>query len=284
MRRLLVALWLAADICAIGGQAPTFEVATIRQNRSGDRGGGIRRQPGGRLTVTNMSLRTLITFAYQITGYQLVGGPGWADSDAFDVLAKMEGNPEWGAPGSGLPDPAQLAMQSLLAERFKLKLHHETRDLDVYALVMVSPGTPGPALKPSSNDCKALAEERRQGKLPQPAGPPPATGIVPCSILGNAGMIRFDGFGMPQVANILIGQAGRLVVDRTNLAGSWQFVMTFAPEQRAGVAPDGQPAPSSPDAPSFFTALREQLGLKLESTKAPVDVTVIDTAVRPTDD
>ena len=284
MKRLLVALWLVADICAIGGQTPTFEVATIRQNRSGDRGGGIRRQPGGRLTVTNMSLRTLITFAYQITGYQLVGGPGWADSDAFDVLARMEGNPEWGAPGSGLPDPAQLAMQSLLAERFKLKLHHEMRDLDVYALALVAPGMPGPALKPSPNDCKALAEQTRQGKLPQPAGPPPATGIVPCSILGNVGMIRFDGFGMPQVANILIGQAGRIVVDRTNLPGSWQFVMTFAPEQRAGVAPDGQLAPSSPDAPSFFTALREQLGLKLESTRAPVDVTVIDAAVRPTDD
>jgi uncharacterized protein (TIGR03435 family) len=283
MKRLFVALWLFVAVCGAFGQKVAFDVATIKQNRSGDSLRGIQHQPGGRLTVTNVSLRTLITFAYQITGYQLVGGPGWADSDAFDILAKMDGNPEWGAPGSGLPDPAQLAMQSLLTERFKLKLHHEKRDMDVYALVMVTPGIPGPALMPSPNDCQALAEQARQGKLP-PGGPPPATGIVACSLLGNVGMIRFDGFGMPQLANVLIGQAGRIVVDRTSLSGNWQFVLTFAPEQRGAIPPGVDLPAVDPNAPSFFTALREQLGLKLEPTKAPVDVTVIDAVEHPTDD
>ena len=274
---------VAAAQLAPPSPTPRFDVATIKQNKSGGRGGDIRRQPGGRLTVTNMPLRTLITFAYQITGYQLVGGPGWADRDAFDILAKMEGNPEWGAPGSGLPDPAQLAMQSLLAERFELKTHHEVRDMDVYALVTVKPGMPGPALKPSPNDCKALAEQARQGKL-QPPDVPPTAGIVPCSILGNAGMVRFDGFGMPQVANMLIGQAGRIVVDHTGLSGNWQFVMTFAQEQR-GAPPPGVDLPApDPNATFFFTALREQLGLRLESRKAPVEITVIDAAEHPSED
>jgi uncharacterized protein (TIGR03435 family) len=101
----------------------TFEVATLKQNKSGERGSGIRRLPGGRVTVTNMPVRQLITFAYQLGQYQLVGGPSWLADDRFDLTAKMEGNPEWGGIGTGRPDPIQLAMRKLLAERFKLKLH-----------------------------------------------------------------------------------------------------------------------------------------------------------------
>jgi len=249
-----------------------FEVASIKPSTSIERLSGIQRQPGGRVTITNMTVRTLITFAYRITGYQLIGGPDWADRDAFDVLARMNGNPTWGTPGSGYPDPAQEATQSLLADRFKLKLHRERREMDVYALVLAKPGTPGAALTPSTNDCKALAEQARQGKTPVP--PRSATGgPTQCSILGSVGRISFDGFGMPQVANMLIGQAGRIVVDRTGLSGNWQFVLTFAPE---GV--------TDSNAPSFFTALQEQLGLKLEPIKAPVDVLVIDHVEKPTSD
>ena len=251
---------------------PAFDVASIKPSNSVERLSGIQRQPGGRVTITNMTLRTLITFAYQITGYQLVGGPGWADRDAFDVLARLNGNPTWGTPGSGFPDPAQQAMQSLLADRFKLKMHREARDMDVYALVLAKAGTPGPALTPSTNDCKAMAEQQRQGK-PSPSRPPGTAGPTPCSILGGVGRISFDGFGMPQVANMLIGQAGRIVVDRTRLSGNWQFVLTFTPE-----------GATDSDTPSFFTALQEQLGLKLESTRASVDVFVIDNAEKPTTD
>ena len=276
MRRWLVLLFFAAPALvraqASSEQKPlAFEVASIKPSTSVDRLSGIQRQPGGRVTITNMTLRTLITFAYRITGYQLVGGPGWSDRDTFDILARMNGNPTWGNPGSEYPDPAQQAMQSLLVDRFKLTMHREMREMDVYALVLAKPGTPGPALRPSTNDCKALAEQARQGKIPPP--PPAGAGPTPCSILGNVGRISFDGFGMPQVANMLIGQAGRIVVDRTGLSGNWQFIVTFAPEGSA-----------DSNVPSFFTALQEQLGLKLEPTKAPVDVLVIDHVEKPTPD
>src|SRR5215471_15975488 len=163
---------LLLSATAIRAQAPdqkpvAFDVASIKPNTSSvERLSGIQRQPGGRVTITNMTLRTLVTFAYQITGYQLIGGPGWADRDAFDILARMNGNPTWGTPGSGYPDPAQQAMQSLLADRFKLKIHREMREMDVYALVLAKSATPGPGLSPSTNDCKALAEQARQGKAP----------------------------------------------------------------------------------------------------------------------
>jgi uncharacterized protein (TIGR03435 family) len=268
------------------GESYSFEVATLRQNKSGERGGGIRRLPGGRVTVTNMPARALITFAYQLGQYQLIGGPGWLSDDKFDITAKIEGNPDWEGPGSGKPDPIQVAMRTLLAERFKLKLHTESRDLDAYALVMVKPGVAGPALKPSPTDCKALAEQLRQGKLP-PVAPQPVDGIMPCSIMGRIGQISFDGFPISQAAGMMVGQAGRPVVDRTGLTGNWQFVMTFAQERPVGAPapPPGEQLPApDPNAPSFFTALQEQLGLKLESTKAPFDVTVIDSAEHPADD
>ena len=265
-----------------------FEVATLKQNKGGERGGGIRRLPGGRVTVTNMPARALVTFAYQLGQWQLIGGPGWLADDKFDITAKIEGNPEWEGPGSGKPDPIQIAMRALLVDRFKLKLHTEKRDLDAYALMVAKPGTLGPALKPSTTDCKALAEQLRQGKQP-PGGPPMADGIMPCSIMGRIGQIAFDGFPMLQVTTMLVGQAGRPVVDRTNLTGNWRFLMKFSQERPQGLpaGPEADKiaeAAGDPNMPSFFTALQEQLGLKLESTKAPFDVTVIDAAEHPTED
>jgi len=291
MRKLTLTVCLVAATALSAQQPPatsesySFEVATLKQNNSGERGGGIRRLPGGRVTVTNMAARGLITFAYQLGQFQLVGGPNWLADDKFDITAKIEGNPEWEGPGSGRPDPIQVAMRKLLAERFKLKIHRESRDLDAYALVMVKPGVAGPALKPSPTDCKALAEQLRQGKLP-PTAQQPVNGIMPCSILGRIGQITFDGFPMAQAAGMMVGQAGRPVVDRTGLTGNWQFLMTFAQERPVGapVPPNEQLPPPDPNAPSFFTALQEQLGLKLESTKAPFDVTVIESAEHPTDD
>jgi len=269
-----------------GGDGGTFEVATLKQNTSGERGGGIRRLPGGRVTVTNMPARQLINFAYGLTGpWQLIGGPSWLADDRFDITAKMEGNPEWGGPGTGRPDPITLAMRTLLTERFKLKIHTEMRELEAYALVMVKRGTPGPQLKPSDTDCKALLEKAQRGQAPPPQGPPDFSTPFPCSIVGRFGQVMADGFPIAQIATIFQGQTGRPVVDRTGLTGNWQFVMTFSQERPLGTPAPGDniPAPD-PNAPSFFTALQEQLGLKLESTKAPFDVTVIDSVEHPTDD
>jgi uncharacterized protein (TIGR03435 family) len=292
MRRLMLGLCLAMATAAVSAQQATptsdsysFEVATLKQNKSGERGGGIRRLPGGRVTVTNVPARGLITFAYQLGQYQLVAGPSWLADDKFDIVAKIEGNPEWEGPGSGRPDPIQVAMRKLLLDRFKLKLHTESRDLDAYALVMVKPGVTGPALKASPTDCKALAEQLRQGKLP-PTASQPVNGIMPCSIMGRIGQIAFDGFPMSQAAGMMVGQAGRPVVDRTGLTGNWQFLLSFAQERPIGAPapPPGEPTAADPNAPSFFTALQEQLGLKLESTKAPFDVTVIDSVEHPAED
>src|SRR5438045_8267319 len=117
MRRLILGVCLSAGVTIVAAQEPpapaasanaVFEVATLKLNKSGERGGGIRRLPGGRVTVTNMPARGLITFAYQLAQYQLVGGPSWLDNERFDITAKMEGNPEWEGPGGGKPAPIML--------------------------------------------------------------------------------------------------------------------------------------------------------------------------------
>ena len=266
---------------AASAASASFEVATVKPNKSGDQRQFIQRQPGGRVTVTNMPLRALITFAYQLAPFQLAGGPSWLASDRFDMVAKLEGNPDFPAPGSG-PDPIQLAMRALMADRFKLKFHRETREMDIYALVTMKPGVPGPALKPATRDCAAQMKAGPRAGGPPP--PMPATGIVPCGIMGSPGMIRFGGFPLSQLTTMLGAQSGRMVVDRTGLAGNWEFELRYAAEQR-GQPPPGIDVPApDPDAPSLFTALQEQLGLKLESTKGPVDVLVVDSVEQPTPD
>src|SRR5262245_27438118 len=190
-----------------------FEAASIRPNKSGDFSQFIRRQPGGRMTVTNMPLRQLITFAYQLQQQQLIGGPSWVANDRFDIVAKMEGDPAPVAPGAG-PDPLMLAMRTLLTERFKLVTHKETRELEVYALVPGrQDGKLGPAIKPSTTDCAAMTAARRGGG-PPPA-PPDPNGPVVCGLRGTIGRISMGGFLVSEFARSLQGLAGRLVVDRT---------------------------------------------------------------------
>jgi uncharacterized protein (TIGR03435 family) len=287
MRKLVFGLCLVAATALVVAQeasSPAFEVATIKVNKSGEQRQFIQRQPGGRVNVTNLPVRFLITFAYQLAQFQLVGGPSWMATDRFDMVAKLEGNPEFGPPGSG-PDPIMRAMQTLLADRFKLKVHRETREMDIYALVMAKPGgAPGPGLKKSDIDCAEMARARR-GQPPQ--GPPPIPaggGPIPCAIMGGAGMIRFGGFPISQITQMLGGQTGRMVLDRTGLTGNWEFVLTFAPEGRGQPPPGVDAPPVDPTLPSIFTALQEQLGLKLEATKGPVEVLVIDGIDHPTED
>lgn len=283
MRKLLLAACLAGGVAIVGAQAPPtsaqFEVATIKVNNSGDPRQFVQRQPGGRVTVTNMPVRQLIAFAYQLQPFQLVGGPSWIGSDRFDIIAKLEGDPEFPLPGTGA-DPIQLAMRTLFADRFKLKLHQESREMDIYALVLAKPASgPGAGLKQSTTDCQAIARARRGG----PPGPPPP-GTPFCGLMGMPGQIRMGGFPLSQMTTMLAGLTGRMVVDRTGLTGTWDFTLTFQAEMR-GQPPPGVDLPApDPTAPSIFTALQEQLGLKLESTKGPVDVTVIDAIEHPTED
>ena len=148
-----------------------FEAASVKPSNPDVPGGGIRRQPGGRFNTINTPVRLLITFAYQIQNFQLVGGPDWIGNDRFDIVAKMEGDPPPTIPGSG-PDPMMLAMRTLLAERFKLVVHKETRELDVYALVLAKPGASRARLSSprttTANDSCSLGEAaRRRGHRDQ---------------------------------------------------------------------------------------------------------------------
>ena len=159
MRTLLHTLLLAAVVAVVvpaQEKNATFEVASVKANKSGDGNGNLRGLGSDRVVATNMPVRPMITFAYQVAGYQLIGGPGWLASDRYDINAKLEVPPtsvQPFVPGATTPNPMQLALRNLLEERFKLKMHRETRELDVYALTMARPGGgPGPGLKPSTQD------------------------------------------------------------------------------------------------------------------------------------
>lgn len=282
MRKLALTLGLAGALAlaaAAQEKDATFEVASVKANTSGDSNGNLRGFPGGRVQATNMPVRPIITFAYQLAGYQLVGGPGWLTADRYDLTAKLEADPG-SAPaalaGVNTPNSMQMALRHLLEARFKLKVHRETREMDIYALVMARPGGgPGPGLKPTTQDCAAAAAAAQR-----PGAPPQGSPGQPfCGIAGSPGRVRFGGLPAVSFPAAFSGPAGRMVVDRTGLTGSWDFDLTFAPDNRGPDAP-----PADPNQPSFFTAIQEQLGLKLEPTKGPVEVVVIDSIEKPVED
>jgi uncharacterized protein (TIGR03435 family) len=280
-------------LSALGLQAqdvsnpPAFEVASVKPNKSEQRGGFFRFLPGGQFTATNVSLRALIRLAYVLQEFQVFGGPNWVDSDHFDIVAKTEGSPS--------PEQVRLMMRALLAERFKLTVHNETKELPIYALVMANrDANPGSQLRHSGTDCVPLTPSPG-GTLPPPpppsAGPPrpgDRNGPPRCGAMFGPGHITAREMTMTQLADGLSQLVGRKVIDRTGLSGSFDLDVAFAVDQLApaGQAPlDAPPlSPIDPSGPSIFTALQEQLGLKLESERGPVEVLVIDSVERPTPD
>jgi len=222
---------------------------------------------GQTFAAINVPLRTLIRQAYQVQGFQVVGGPSWITSDRFDIVAKT-GPP---APTRG----SDLMMQSLLAERFKLAAHKETRELPVYALVMAkSDGKPGSQLHQPAVDCYALLRPDAPTPLP--------TGFFCGGMRPGPGQLSGRMATMKQLILFLSPQVGRIVLDKTGLAGTFDLDLAWT----AGpVGPDASGASASLDAgTSIYTSLQEQLGLKLESTKGPVDVLVIDYVEHPIED
>jgi uncharacterized protein (TIGR03435 family) len=259
--------------------APAFEVVSIRENRSGEAGQSMRRQPGGRITTSNIPLRMLILSAYGLQPQQLVGGPDWIDSARYDIIAQASGELPVSEPGT--VGPLQLMMQRMLADRFQLAVHTERRELPIYALTLArSDRRLGPKIRTATTDCETLMAQMLKGA--QGGGPPPSEPQRPDG--GPACGMRFDGrrltaggASMAALARMLVVPAGRLVEDRTGLAGGFDFDLEFTMD---GAAPPGAPAPDA-NAPSIFTALEEQLGVKLEPTRAPVEVLVIDRVERP---
>jgi uncharacterized protein (TIGR03435 family) len=280
----LAAAALVAAVTRMDAQDPgpmVFEVASVKPNKSGPAAGQfLRGQPGGVVQVGNMTARDLITWAYQIQGFQLVGGPEWLPSDRFDITASA--GRELPATGFGAVAPAMLMMRALLAERFGLAVHGETRELPIYALVLArADGRLGAGLRRSATDCAALVKAAAAAGT-QPVPPPPGPDGRPrCGLTGRSGAIMAGGYPLSQFTRFLAPQVQRVVVDRTGLTGDWDIDLAFTPPQAAGSA---DASASDPNSAALFTALQEQLGLKLEAARGPVDVLVIDRVARPTPD
>jgi uncharacterized protein (TIGR03435 family) len=232
--------------------------------------------------VVNMQLRQLITFAYQIQSFQLEGGPDWIASDRFDILAKPEREvPTTGAFFGG-QEPLRMMLRTLLADRFTLVMRKETKELPIFELVVArQDGRLGPQLRPAAVDCAARAVAARGGTPPAPPSGPPGPGS--CGITMNPVRVGGGGVTLAMLANLLEGPAQRLVIDRTGLTGNWDLEVNYTPD-RSQLPPGVAAWPSSIDwnGPSLFTAIEEQLGLKLRPARGPVEVLVIDSVQQPT--
>ena len=230
---------------------PSFEVASVKPSVPRTAHFSLL-ELGGRFTTTNTTLKMLIGFAYDVRDYQIAGGPNWLDSAKYNVEAK----PDVPRPAEHNAARMRLMAQSLLAERFKLAIHRETKELPVYDLVVAKGG---PKLKKAANTAEASGR-RGRGLL---------TGVAA---------------DMPLLVNQLSQQLGRSVIDKTGLTGKYDFKLEWTPDPGELRFPAGGPdAPPPPDlsGPSIFTAVQEQLGLKLESVKGPVEILVIDHAEKP---
>ena len=247
-----------------------FEVASIRRNVSADTGAQVAIKPGGQLTVTNNTLFNIVRNAYGVQPFQIVPGermPDWFNQDRWDIVAK--------APADAAPQPGSemMMLQALLADRFKLVVRRETREMPVYALVLArTDGRLGPQLRTSNGDCEAARLAREKG------GPQPPIGRGFCGTRAGNGSVSTSGVPIAAFARNLAPMTGRFVIDRTGLTGSYDLDVKWTPDQglAAGAAPG-----AATDGTSLFAALEEQIGLKLEPQRAPIDVLVIESAERP---
>ena len=261
--------------------APAFEVASVKRNISGRIGGAIQVPPAGALMFTNVMLRVLIREAYQVDAYTepytLVSGPhariiGSAtggpqpDVPRFDVQGKPPDNTQ--------PRERRAMMRTLLEDRFKLRVHRETREMPAYALTVAREGRLGPNLVPSTFDCETyLAQRRTGGAAPEPVDAGGDSWCLPPADMRRPGVfiLRFAG-PVRLLMQRMQPYVDRPIVNATGLSENLEWVMTFA---------WGPSAPA--DAPEIFTALQEQLGLKLEPRQAPVEVLVVDSVELPGD-
>jgi uncharacterized protein (TIGR03435 family) len=221
--------------------------------------------PGG-FRARNVTVRLLLRTAYRIQDSQLTGGPDWLDSDRFDIVAKTD--------GTASSDQLSSMLQALLADRFKVMIHKETRERSIYALVVARNGALGPRLQ--RRDCVPAA-------LP---ATPAASQELPCGrIMTGSGEVTFRGAPMSQIAEGLSGYVGRVVADRTGLSGNYDLTLQWTPERlpNANQQPGSDVPAIDPNGLSIFTAVQEQLGLKLQPAQGTVNVLVIDRVEHPTE-
>jgi len=248
---------------------PTFEVASIKPADPNDRNTRVGFEPGGRFVANGINLSLLIQQAYGVRDFQISGGPSWIRSERFNISAKPDAETAAAIQrGNGNPFDRNSAMsamlEALLVDRFHLKITRETKELPIYTLVVAKGG---PKMKEAT-------QEAAEGGRPQ-------------NSMGR-GRLNFQRGPMSILAMQLSNQLGRTVVDKSGLTGNYDYTLEWTPDpgqQQLGPREVGGPereAPADPNGPSIFTALQE-LGLKLESTKGPVEILVIDHVAKPTE-
>lgn len=280
-------------------QTPGFEVASVKPspaNVTGPLGPIPMKLPAaGRLRATNVTLRMLVMAAYGKQSFEILGGPSWMNSERFDIDARAD-DPQL-SPGHMME-----RLKALLAERFNLKVHTETREMPFDALVVArSDGRLGSKLKASSDTCgdlktrqQDLLEAFAKGGIAAVAAMQPLQGDRPCSVTptpaspGAVGL-RVRGFPIAMLATMLTQFTGRRVIDKTGLSGPFDFEIALDLQtllQRSadfGIAlPPLPQLQGLPEGPSLATYLQDELGLRLESGLGPGEVLVIDSAERPT--
>lgn len=251
--------------------APAFDVASIKP-AANDLPLGTTAPSPDRFYRAGTTLRTLIGYAYDMRDFRLVGGPAWMASDRWEVSAK--------AATAVTPGEMRLLVQQLLADRFALKVHRETRELPIYNMVLARrDGRLGDQMKAAELDC----EPYRTGERRAPETPvDPTTGFPRCNISfrtgGGVTTARFNGTTPARLAVFLSPYVGRWIADRTGLDGSYDVEVTYQEERYL------LPGATRRDAPALLTAVQEQLGLRLDADRGPVEVLVIDWVERPAPD
>jgi uncharacterized protein (TIGR03435 family) len=248
---------------------PTFDVVSIKRVTDIRDRRSVGEQPGGRFVLSGMAIAPAIRSAYPADISELIGAPDWVSSETYDLTAQA---------GREVPKEQMEAMlRAMLADKFKLEVHYEIQERPVYALVLArADGRLGPDIKKSELDCDAIQAARRAGSketYPVTSNGAPACGM---SMLGDQGMTMLLGARPLSILAASLGSGtGRVVVDKTGLKGNYDVRLRFVDRPSPNALPDAPP--------EIFTALQEQLGLKLEPDRAPLKVLVIDRIEKPSE-
>jgi uncharacterized protein (TIGR03435 family) len=272
VRRLVTGgVLLLTGVVVAGQPVLKFDVASVKSNKSG--GTRIRFEtPPGRLTAVNVPLRFAIRQAWRLPESRIVGGPSWLDTDRFDILATA-------AAAGATTDTTRQMLRTLLADRFGLVVHAETREMAIYSLVRgKKDGDFGPNLRRSTTACA--------GQRSSVVG-----GRVRCGILVSQGpasaSLRGGGTTIGEFVRLLGDFLDRPLVDNTGLTITFDLELQFSAERSAlpgsGVPGGLTAAPNADEIPSVFTAVQEQLGLKLDTERAKTEILVVDRADRPSE-
>ena len=251
MRTILILAAMAVSMIDIvaNAQPTAFEVATIKLAEPGQDSSGTSNSVGTQ-TLSNMTLRECIRFAWHLQEYQLSGGPNWVDTQRYEIVGKADGSLAKLSPPAR-PQQMKVMLQNLLKERFRLVLREEEKSVSGYALTVAKTGF---KLKPVAGEAGSGGSSTGRGRVQISQGP------------------------IARLAEMLASQLGRPVVDRTGVEGFYRATLTWTPDDAASATPG---AAETATGPSLFAAIQDQFGLKLESAKVPVAAYVIERAEKP---